>query len=119
MRRRLTSARALCTTRSSRSSSGWRTALAIVLRTRARAARDVKAVVATRRPADGGRLGSVVSASRGGDMPGQYILIRDRWAYFPDFQNERLTGHFVDSDGHQLGGPPYWSCTFTALMYGI
>ena len=36
MRRRLTSARALCTTRSSRSSSGWRTALAIVLRTRAR-----------------------------------------------------------------------------------
>jgi len=52
-------------------------------------------------------------------MPGQYVLIRDRWSYFPDFQNERLTGHFVDSDGRQLGGPPYWSCTFTALMYGI
>src|SRR6185503_8615137 len=36
IRRRLTSARALWTRRSSRSSSGWRTALAIVLRTWAR-----------------------------------------------------------------------------------
>ena len=58
---------------------------------------------------------------------GQLIRIRDRWIYFPDFQNERLTGSFKDKQGNllkdesgkPLKGAPYWSCTFTALMYGI
>jgi hypothetical protein len=52
-------------------------------------------------------------------MPGQYILIGNRWTYFPAFFNERLTGHFTDPKGNNLSGPNFWSCTFTALLYGI
>jgi hypothetical protein len=58
---------------------------------------------------------------------GQLIRIKDHWIYFPDFQNERLTGTFKDQQGNllkdesgkPLKGAPYWSCTFTALMYGV
>jgi hypothetical protein len=53
-------------------------------------------------------------------MAGQYVLIRDRWTYFPPFQNERLTKSTLKGpDGASLAGKPFWSCTFTALMYGI
>jgi hypothetical protein len=50
-------------------------------------------------------------------MPGQYLLIGTRWTYFPAFFNERLRGGHTDGKGHSLDGN--WSCTFTALMYGI
>jgi len=50
-------------------------------------------------------------------MPGQYLLIGTRWTYFPPFFNERLRGGHTDGKGHGLDGN--WSCTFTALMYGI
>jgi hypothetical protein len=50
-------------------------------------------------------------------MPGQYLLIGTRWTYFPPFFNERLRGGRTDGKGHSLDGN--WSCTFTALMYGI
>jgi hypothetical protein len=52
-------------------------------------------------------------------MPGRYIRIGTRWTYFPPFVNERLKGNHTDAKGHSLDGPPFWSCTFTALMYGI
>jgi hypothetical protein len=52
-------------------------------------------------------------------MAGQYVLIRNRWTYFPHFVNEHLTGNLKDPKGKSLSGKPFWSCTFTALMYGV
>ena len=51
---------------------------------------------------------------------GQYIPLSGRWTYFPAFENERLVaGNLKTAADKKLAGPPFWSCTFTALMYGI
>jgi hypothetical protein len=54
-----------------------------------------------------------------GKHHGQYLPLSGRWIYIPAFENERLKKGNLKPADQSLAGPPFWSCTFTALMYGI